>query len=410
MVFLVYPLARQAVPTWDWSHNDGYDALAINWAETGTFGPQEGIPTATRLPLYPAVLALCRLLSGEDHFRLAMVIQAVLSVVTGIYLYRLTQILFGKRAAIATSILFVIHPQVNNFVFRCATETTFLFFVTALLYHSVLFYRNTRMRDAIFAGLYLGAAMMTRPSLALFPFVVLPPIMLRRLRDGRGREAAMSTLMMLAVALLIMGPWLTRNFIRSGHFPVLQTWIGRPLYQGRYVTVHLYRFFGREKTVAELDYIGLVKISRPVKRYLRELEKEDLSPIAREVLSDRYARRLALRSLVRAGPRFLLYYLRNLLLAPVLQMTWRSTIALMIWNWPLLLFSAAGVWHCYRRKRDTLFATWPVTGTFLCFLSVHALIWPQARYIMPALIPFSAFAGLFLAQLFDRFPSRRTPA
>ena len=45
---------------------------------------------------------------------------------------------------------------------------------------------------------------------------------------------------------------------------------------------------------------------------------------------------------------------------------------------------------------------------FFYLLGVHAIVWPQARYILPGLVPMMAFAGVALARMLDRlWPSRR---
>lgn len=59
-----YPFFCRVMPEWAWTNNDGYDAIAVNWVETGIFALETGIPTAARLPAYPALIAVCYALSG----------------------------------------------------------------------------------------------------------------------------------------------------------------------------------------------------------------------------------------------------------------------------------------------------------------------------------------------------------
>lgn len=90
--------------------------------------------------------------------------------------------------------------------------------------------------------------------------------------------------------------------------------------------------------------------------------------------------------------------LRNMILAPVLQMTWKSTVILMLWNWPLLIVASLGSILCFFRHRDRFIQALPLVVLFFYMLGIHAIVWPQARYILPGLLPFTAFAGLIIAR------------
>lgn len=399
----LYPFLCKVMPEWAWSNNDGYDAIAINWVRTGTFSLQPGIPTASRLPLYPALIAACYAIGGVRFPLVVMVIQAFLSTATGYLLFRMTRTLFGRAAAIAATVLFVLHPQANNFVFRCATETLFAFLVMALLY-SVVQYVQTRRPAALYrAAVWLALSLLTRQTLAPLaagcaPFLLLWSVSGRpRLRPNPRHVAAA-----IAVAALILTPWIVRNYAQSGYAPILQTWVGQPLFQGTYVSRHLSKFLRGEQTVSDLDMNALSVLREKTDEFLSEQSLHDSRPIAREVLADRYARTLV-RTELRADPgRFLGLVLRNLVLAPVLQMTWKSTILLMVWNWPLLIVASVGAVWCFCTQRKVFLSALPVSVLFCYVLGVHAVVWPQARYIMPVLVPFSAFAGMALARIFSR--------
>ena len=77
-------------------------------------------------------------------------------------------------------------------------------------------------------------------------------------------------------------------------------------------------------------------------------------------------------------------------------MTWKSTRVLMLWNWPLLVFGLAGVVACARRNPRVLLEASPVWIAFGYLLVAHAAAWPQARYVLPGLVPFMAFSALGL--------------
>lgn len=395
-----YPWITRRMPQWAWANNDGYDAIARNWIETGVFALEGGTPTAARLPLYPALLAACRLVAGEHAVVCAMICQALLSVATGWLLYRLATALFGRRPALFALALFSLHPQVNNFVFRCATETLFSFLVMGVTLGIVRYLQSQRRAHAMGAALCLGLSLLvwqTLAPLAVFGTAFALLAVIRRHRFTR--RTARRLCLAVATVLIIVAPWIARNAGRSGQFPVLQTWVGQPLFQGTYVSTHLNAFLRGRRSISELDQAALALIREQTAAALSDTAGAPRSPIAREVAADKLARRLAYRRQLRTPWLTALRSARNLLLPPVLQMTWRSTWILMLWNTPLLVLCGIGVVRCYRTYRRTLLTALPVILVFGYLWAVHAVVWPQARYVLPGLLPFSAFAGLGLSEL-----------
>lgn len=403
-----YPLLCKAMPEWAWSNNDGYDAIAVNWVRTGTFALDTGIPTAARLPVYPSMIAACYAMAGDAFPLVVMIIQAFLSTATGYLLFLMTRGLFGRAAAIATIALFILHPQANNFVFRCATETLFAFLIMALLHCAVRYAQTQRPGALIWAAIWLSLSLLTRQTLAPLATACVPLLLLwgalRRNRFGRCLWHAAAA---IALAVLILTPWIARNYAQSGEAPVLQTWVGQPLFQGTYVSRHLSQFLHGEKTLTDLDAEALSLIRVQTDEFLNEHSPSDSRPIACEVLADRYARRQVRANVLSNPACYFSLALRNLILAPVLQMTWQSTVVLMLWNWPLLIMASVGVVWCFYRQPKAFLHALPVIVLFCYVLGVHAVVWPQARYIMPVLLPFSTFAGLSIAQVFCRPNARQ---
>lgn len=404
-----YPALADRVPDWRWDNNDGYDTLAIHWLETGVYGLEPGLPTALRLPLYPALIAAVYRLAGGPVPAGVMLVQALLSVGTGLLLYDMTVRLFGRRAGLAAALVFLVHPQVNNFVFRCATETLFLFLVTALCHQAAAFLRTRRPRHLLLAALAMGLSLLTRQTLAPLAgaaVLLLPGASVFAPRRERKRRLAWA-LAAIAAGMAVLAPWLLRNRRQAGEW-VLQTWTGQPMCQGLYVSRHLEEFFARRRTLTELDQAALFEIGL-LERRLRRRWPDDLPPVAREAAADRFFRRRALDLMARAPAGQVRRTLRNLAWAPVLQMTWRGTFPLMILNWPILLLGAWGLAHALRMPRTVRIEILPALAVFAYLYASHALTWPQARYLLPGLVPFLAFTGLGIDRLFRRSPPPSGP-
>ena len=398
-VVVAQPFLIDHVPEWKWSNNDGYDTLAIHWVESGVYALERGEPTALRLPLYPALISAAVFACGPAYPFAVMVAQAGLSIWTGILLFRMASGLFGRKSGLLALALFLVHPQVNLFVIRCATETLFTFLVVAFLHEVVRFVRTLQTRPLVWASFALGLSLLTRQTLAPLAWmggVALLAWSLRRRSEIRHRMAQAGVA--VGVVFLLLAPWLARNRIHSGGDWILQTWVGQPLCQGAYVTRHLDEFLDGRKTLTELDQACLVEIQVLEKRFVRTLPP-GISGIPREVAADRYFRNRVRELLSRSPVDRAIRFFRNLLWAPVLQMTWKSTRVLMLCNWPVLLFGGWGVALWLRmpavKRREGL----PVLVVFGYLYASHAATWPQARYILPGLVPFLAFAGFGLERV-----------
>lgn len=400
-VVVAYPFLSAHVPEWAWANNDGYDTIAVNWVETGVYSLEPGVPTALRLPLYPALIAVAYRVAGAAYPWVVMGLQAVLSIWTGWLLFRMTAGLFGRRTGIAALVLFIFHPQVNNFVFRCATETLFVFLLVLLSHEAVLFLRTRQARHLAGAAVGMGLSLLTRQTLV--PLAWLSLLALLGWSFGNRQEIGRRlkwTVLAAGVVGLLLAPWLARNWVRSGGEWVLQTWVGQPLCQGTYVTRHLDEFLAGRKSLTDLDQDCLLENQILDRRLSRSLPAGTCG-IAREVASDQYFRERARQLVARSPVDRARWTARNLLWAPVLQMTWTSTWILMFCNWPLLACGLWGALVCVRKCPRTLVEAAPVWILFGYLLFAHAVAWPQARYVLPGLVPFLSLSAFGLASLFN---------
>ena len=404
-VVVLQPFLVHLVPEWAWSNNDGYGTIAIHWVETGVYSLERGEPTALRLPLYPALIAISYRAWGAAYPFGIMALQAILSIWTGILLFRMTASLFNRKAGLLALALFVVHPQVNHFVFRCATETLFIFLLVALSREAVQFVQTRQTRPLIWASVAMGLSLLTRQTLVPLAWLGGAALLVWSLRHRPEiRHRLAQTSLAIGVVCLLLMPWLVRNRIHSEGDWVLQTWVGQPLCQGAYVTRHLDDFFSGKKTITELDQACLAEIQVLEKRFCRTLPPE-AGGISREVATDRYFRDRVRQLLTRSPADRAVRIARNLLWAPVLQMTWKSTFVLMLVNWPILLVGGCGVLLWLRMPASKQIEGLPILILFGYLYASHAATWPQARYLLPGLVPFFSFAGLglgWLRKFFDR--------
>ena len=114
-----------------------YADIATNWLRHGVYGiTNSGVitPTLSRLPGYPAFLAIVFAVFGVGNFRAVLLLQVLFDLAACFLLADLARRLFSERAAQAAFLLAALCPFLANYAAAALTETLETFF-TALAFH-----------------------------------------------------------------------------------------------------------------------------------------------------------------------------------------------------------------------------------------------------------------------------------
>ncbi|MGC1452478.1 MAG: glycosyltransferase family 39 protein, partial [Candidatus Sulfotelmatobacter sp.] len=205
-----------------------YANIAENWLQHGIYGVTNSgviMPTLSRLPGYPAFLAVIFALFGVENFRAVLLIQVLFDLATCFLIADLARRLFSERAAQAAFLLAALCPFLANYAAAVLTETLEIFF-TALaldLAFCGLGVGETRpqvVRSGLVwlgCGLAVGAGILLRPDGGILLAAIggyllwqLP----RSLRTQRGlapRAIIWAGLLVAVGALAPLIPWTVRN-------------------------------------------------------------------------------------------------------------------------------------------------------------------------------------------------------
>jgi 4-amino-4-deoxy-L-arabinose transferase-like glycosyltransferase len=180
--------------------------------------------TARRPPLFPLLLAACFALFGRGTVA-PLLILSLIGAVTCVLLVHLARNLFGERQALVTGLLAAIAPGmwINNTTLM--SETIYVLLLVALV---LLAERATRVHTVaavVSLGVVAGLMTLTRPEGILLSALLAFWIVAIR----RGGDRWRAVLSVLAVAALLVAPWVTRNWVRFGAFIPSATSVGRLL-------------------------------------------------------------------------------------------------------------------------------------------------------------------------------------
>jgi 4-amino-4-deoxy-L-arabinose transferase-like glycosyltransferase len=113
-----------------------YANIAQNWLQHGVYGiTNSGVitPTLSRLPGYPAFLAVIFALFGAGNFRAVLLVQALFDLATCFLIADLARRLFSLRAAQAAFLLAALCPFLANYAAAALTETLEISFTALAL-------------------------------------------------------------------------------------------------------------------------------------------------------------------------------------------------------------------------------------------------------------------------------------
>lgn len=198
-----------------------YDALGLRLAEGRGYVDAQGHPTAYRPPGYPMFLAAVYYLAGYN-LTAVRIAQAVLGAGICLLVYVIAQHCFNGGVAVASSVLCALYPPLVVNTSEIMAEVLFTFL---LLFGVTLLLVARGSFSLVASGCLFGLALLTKPLLLFFfPFLALWVVF------GRRGAAARSLTLIGSGLLLVLLPWILRNYAQFHAFVPLSNIGGLALY------------------------------------------------------------------------------------------------------------------------------------------------------------------------------------
>ena len=207
-----------------------YADIAQNWLRHGVYGITNSgtiAPTLSRLPGYPAFLAVIFALFGVGNFRAALLLQVLFDLATCFLIADLARRLFSARAAQASFLLAALCPFLANYAAAALTETLEIFFTALAL--DLAFCglgvgetATPSSRNMIWfgCGLSMGGAVLLRPDGGILLAAIggyLLWLLVKNFRTGESGACLATRTIFWASVLVLLGvfaplfPWTLRN-------------------------------------------------------------------------------------------------------------------------------------------------------------------------------------------------------
>ncbi|HJX90001.1 MAG TPA: glycosyltransferase family 39 protein [Pyrinomonadaceae bacterium] len=390
------------------SFGDSYQLIAWNLAQGNGYRmfPDTSL-TMLRTPGFVLLLSLIFAVFGKSLVAV-QIVNLVFSSITAV----LTQILSRKAglsstAATIAALIFFFHPGLLIAESRGALECMLTLCLAASVLLAVIAMERQKWPSFAMAGVIYGITILVKPSVA----PVLPVLFLYRIWRTSDRMVRRKLFAGMAISglatVLVMTPWVVRNYRLSGEFRPTMTVSGMSAFTGAYVIKHLdsnldyvemeNRAVDEQNAIA--NAMGLQTHGRYFPAFTRvEDEVSFYRELGRRAVDDyRREPELILRSV---GYNACAFWVGG--------KTHRSTMFNAILTLPLLVLFGIGLGVGMKTGKE-VFQFFLIT---VVFMIPHLFIIAKARYSIP-LIPFVAIlAAIPLAKWFECFagPYRELPS
>lgn len=207
----------------------GYVQLSQNLLGAHAFHFDGGGATAYRVPGYPLFLVFSYAL--WQNLLPTQIVQIVIDVLTVFATYHIAkQISVSPASPFLAAAVVALHPLMVVTSLSIRPETLAVFFVTLAIL--LLLRTPNSLRAGIVAALLLTIAVYLKHVLIAAALIFLLAFAVRSLLVSTLKRAQLAAWLPLLMLLLLLAPWVARNYVALGAFVPLTTSSGSNLYGG----------------------------------------------------------------------------------------------------------------------------------------------------------------------------------
>jgi 4-amino-4-deoxy-L-arabinose transferase-like glycosyltransferase len=292
-------------------------------------------------------------------------------------------------------LLFLFHPGVLIAESRGGVEvlfTSLLMLFVLTLYRAI---ENNRWFDYVLSGVVLGATVLVKSTPMLFPVFLFAYLVVFERRSPILRICLHIAALVVAM-LLVLSPWIIRNYSLTGKFIPTATVLGVSAHAGQYVKTH----FPADGSWALVDRDGARerrKIAEKLGYRFKDVENayyQDFYASADEVKFSNYLFKMVVVEYERSPMMFVEFVRSNLFNLWFRGKTRESTTLNMMVQLPYLVLAIIGAVLAARNGQIKIIA--PMVLLLIYIVAVYIVILAQARYSVPLIPILSILAGISL--------------
>jgi 4-amino-4-deoxy-L-arabinose transferase-like glycosyltransferase len=206
--------------------------------------------TSSHAPVYPYFLAFFYQFGRKPSvFIFIQIIQAIISAITIVIIYRISEIIFNRKAANLSAIGVALYPVFIFYATKLVPTTFFMFFLSLSIF---LILKDRRPGFLFLSGAILGFTILCDPV----AFMVIPALVLWWLVIKKYDFKKL--IIIISISFLILIPWTVRNYLVHRHFVPVTTQFGLSFWLGNNLNATGTDYF-RVNPESRDDYIFMLE-------------------------------------------------------------------------------------------------------------------------------------------------------
>ena len=348
----------------------------------------ETAKTLYRGPGYVFLLAGIFYLFGEKLF-IVQIINMMLTLATAAVLFQFAQRFISRKGPLLLIVfIFLLHPAIILTESRGAAEDLFIFFIVTFILFIYKAFESGKLFDFIAAGIALGISCLIKSTPIIMPFFVVGYLFISKdMTNNLSQKIKGATLFLLSMIVILL-PWIYRNYLLSGKIIPTTTIAGSTAYQGLYYNKHI----NSQKNHYQIITDAVNNLSDLAERKGLQFRKgffQYFYNTQDEIYFNKYVLNLVKKEYLNSPLLMAKSAILNLRGFWFQGRTKTTTILNTIVTMPLLLFAIYGMFIGYKSKLNLNFLV-----IFICvFISVYLPFLGVSRYQTP-LIPFMLIFAL----------------
>jgi 4-amino-4-deoxy-L-arabinose transferase-like glycosyltransferase len=186
---------------------------------------KEIILTATHPVGWPLQIAFLYVVFGNNNINAVLIYNFILSSFSILLFYTIAKKLFDMNIALISSLIVALNPIFILTSVRTTTETNFLFFLMLSIYFLIRCKQTNKISDYMLFGVFIGFTSFVRPVAFLYFFLFLFLFFVTK-------KFNLKSLFSLIAFLVVLSPWVIRNYIVFNRFIPMTNLSGTMFYQG----------------------------------------------------------------------------------------------------------------------------------------------------------------------------------
>ncbi len=346
------------------------------------------------MPGLTLVLAGFVKLFGQYPILPFQIFQALL-MTFGLYLFFLiVRRIFDAKVGIVSLVLMLCYLPNVYVTTLLLTETIFAVLFLLLFYLSMYAVVNKQMKYYIWGGIVLGAMVLFRPTILLFPVVIFAAWLIQKYQV---KEMLRFALPVILIVCAILTPWWVRNYIVFDRFVPLTLASGNPMLQGTFI-----KYDQSMRYNEGIDYHRSIAQIRPD----LDLELYGHDEIATDQIESTMAQ-IRFREIMCKEP---LKYIKWYTLGKTYEnfkkpFVWKELYGVtkrqnQVYHWILLVAGGMGfLFYAIRNRKKEKACFWMLVISILYFNLSHLPFYCFDRYVYPIMPFVIAGAGYMVCRM-----------